>query len=109
MTTGESIVVFDELQGNDKLRVVWGFFWRGIVVGVLSALGGGILGGVLGFVLGLLGHLAGWSVETIRTWGGIVGLFAGLFVGLGMLWLYVRWLFRAKWSGYQLRLVRAGS
>ena len=106
MTSDNSIVMFDELATRDRFRVFWGFLWRGLLTTIASALGGGIAGFILGFILGLVAHFLGWPPESIRTGGVILGGVTGFVVGLCMLWQYLRWLFRAKWSGYQLRLVR---
>lgn len=109
MTPNKSVVAFDELTTRDRFRVLWGFFWRGLLITIASTVGGGVAGFVLGFILGIIGHALGWSVESIRTGGAILGGIAGLVIGLSLLWQYIRWLFRAKWSGYQLRLIRIGS
>jgi O-antigen/teichoic acid export membrane protein len=106
MTSDKAIFAFDELKIGDRFRVVWGFVWRGLLTGVASALGGGIAGAILGAVIGFIGHLLGWPMDSIRLGAQILGGFAGAVVGLCLLWQYIRWLFRAKWSGYQLRLVR---
>jgi ABC-type amino acid transport system permease subunit len=99
-------VVFDDLTASEKAGVVWGFFWRGILATIAAGLGGGIAGFILGFLLGLAGHFLGWSLESVRTGGAILGGIAGVLVGLTLYWQYIRWLFRTKWSGYQLRFIK---
>jgi ABC-type amino acid transport system permease subunit len=106
MTSNNSIVVFDELTAGDRFRVFWGFIWRGVLLTIASAVGGVIVGAMVGFVLGLIAHFLGWPANLLKTAAGILGGIAGGAVGLWMAWQYIRWLFRAKWSGYQLRLVR---
>lgn len=106
MTSSDSIVVFDQLTIGDRFRVYWGFMWRGILMTIASAIGGFIAGAVLGFTLGLIGAGLGWPAGSLETMAGVLGGIAGGAVGLWMVWQYIRWLFRAKWSGYQLRLVR---
>ena len=106
MTRENSIVVFDELTTGDRCRVFWGFIWRGLVITIASAVGGALVGFILGFALGLVGHVLGWPADSIKTGASLLGGIAGAVVGLVMVWQYIRWLFRAKWSGFQLRLVR---
>lgn len=107
MASSKSQIVFDELITADRFRVLWGFLWRGILTTLASMLGGFIAGFVLGFILGIIGHALGWSNDSLRTGASVLGGIAGLIIGLTLFWQYVRWLFRAKWSGYQLRLVRS--
>jgi len=109
MTSDKSIVVFDELAIGDRFRVFWGFIWRGLLITIASALVAFIIGAILGFVFGLVAHFLGWPPDSIKRGGGILGGIAGAVVGFSMIWQYIRWLFRAKWSGYQLRLVRQGA
>lgn len=97
---------FDELALKDRFRVFWGFIWRALLTTLASAVGGAIAGFILGFALGLAGHVLGWSIDAVRVGSSILGAVAGLAVGLLMFWLYIRWLFRADWFGYRLRLVR---
>jgi hypothetical protein len=106
MTSNSSIVIFDELTTSDRFRVCWGFVWRWILVSIASALVGAIVGGILGFFLGLIGHFLGWPPDSIETGAIVIGGIGGFTIGLCMLWQYIRWLFRAKLAGYQLRLVR---
>ncbi len=107
VTPAKSVVAFDELHTADRFRVLWGFFWRAVLTTIASALGGGIAGFILGFILGIVGHASGWPIESIRSGAAILGGIAGMIIGLIFFWQYIRWLFRAKWRGYQLRLVRS--
>jgi hypothetical protein len=100
------VVAFDNLAGADRWRFVWGFFWRSICAAVLSALGGAVAGGVIGFVTVILAQVAGKSLADVTLLIRILGGLAGLLVGFGVLWLLIRWYFRANWFGYRLRLVR---
>jgi hypothetical protein len=109
MTSDMSAVVFDELVSSDRFRVFWGFLWRALLITVASTLGGAITGFVLGLVLGVVGDALGWSADSVRTGASILGGLGGLVVGLFFFWLYIKWLFGAKWSGYQLRLVRTAT
>jgi ABC-type amino acid transport system permease subunit len=105
MTSSDSSIVFDELLTSDRYLVFWGFFWRGLLTTIASAVGGAIAGFILGFILGLLGHALSWPADSIRTGASILGVVVGLVVGLICYWQYIRWMFRAKMSGYQLKLV----
>jgi|SRR5688572_4953913 len=100
------VVAFDNLASADRWRFVWGFFWRSVCAAVLSALGGAVAGGVIGFVTVLLAQMAGKSLADVTLLIRVLGGLAGLLVGFGVLWLLIRWCFRAKWFGYRLRLVR---
>jgi hypothetical protein len=100
------VVAFDNLASADRWRFVWGFFWRSVCAAVLSALGGAVAGGVIGFITVVLAQVAGKSLADVTLLIRILGGLAGALVGFGVLWLLIRWCFRANWFGYRLRLVR---
>lgn len=100
------VMAFDNLASADRWRFVWGFFWRSMCAAVLSAVGGAVVGGVIGFVTVVFAQMVGKQLADVILLIRILGGFAGLLVGFGVLWLLIRWCFRAKWFGYRLRLVR---
>ena len=84
---------------SSKVSICWGFFWRGIVVSLGSALCGGGLGALVGFILGLAGatEAAGTVV------GGVLGIGCGAF----FLYLLLLWLLSSHLGSYKLVLVSA--
>ena len=99
-------VDFDEVSRKAKWVIFWGIAWRQLVAGMAGALAGGVCGAILGFLIGLFGALSGMSASaimlTIRITAGISGLPLGGFV----LWQLIRWLLRAKFGDYSLKLIR---
>jgi len=88
-----------ELPLLSKARICWGFFWRGIVATIGSALCGGLLGVIAGFILALIGAPRGAGVVV----GGVLGTLSGLF----FLYLLVRWLLSTRIGSYRLVLTHA--
>jgi hypothetical protein len=83
---------------SSKASICWGFFWRGIVASLGSALCGGVLGAIAGFILGLAG-----APKVAAAVGGVLGL------GCGAVFLYllIRWLLSSRLGSYKLVLVNA--
>ena len=92
------VVDISSLPFSSKAGLCWSFFWRGLVIGLGSALAGG----VLGFVIGFVSALAGLPIEVIRIVGGLAGLIAGCF----FLYVYVKWLLSTRLGTFRLQLVR---
>ena len=103
------VVTTTQLRSNEWLRLMWGFFWRGVAFTVASALGGGIVGGVVGAVVGLVMGFAGATLEQIRAIISIVGMVLGLGVGFFMLRWYIAWLLGGRYGNLRLQIVRLGS
>ena len=87
-----------ELPFSSKARICWGFFWRGIVITLGSALCAGLLGGVAGFILGV----AGLS-KAAPAVGGVLGLVSGAF----FMYLFLRWLLSSSLGNFRLVLIHA--
>ena len=81
-----------------KALICWSFLWRGIAIGIGSALCGGLLGGIAGAVLGLTGLF-----KAAPFVGGLLGALCG-FV---FLYFYVRWLLTSRLGQFRLLLVHA--
>ena len=102
---------FSELPGSKRLAIAWGFFWRGLVTMLCSAVGGAIAGGILGFAVGFSNSAfqLGGTRESVMQLAQILGGVAGIVVGLVAFWLYVAWLFGTRIAGYRLRLAADSS
>lgn len=90
---------FNQLPFSSKVRICWGFFWRGFAITIGSSLCGFLLGAVVGFVFGFLGMSKG----AITVIGGV----CGVVVGLAFVYIYVRWLLGSRIGNYRLALVEA--
>ncbi len=88
-----------ELPFSSKARICWGFFWRGIVVTMGSALCAGLLGAIAGFILALIGA----TKASVTVVGGVLGTLSGLF----FLYLLVRWLLSNRIGDFRLVLIHA--
>jgi len=88
----------NSLPLSSKASICWGFFWRGLVASLGSALCGGVLGGIAGFIFGLIGVPKAAAIV-----GGVLGLGCGAF----FLYLLVRWLLSSRLGSYKLVLVPA--
>ena len=100
---------FTELPPGAQRRVFWSFLWRALLIGVGSMIGGFIAGFIAGFLVAITNdflslHLAR---EVVSRLAQIFGGIAGVLVGVCMLWVYIKWLFRSSLGGYSLRLVSA--
>lgn len=83
---------------SSKASICWGFFWRGVLASLVSALCGGLLGGIAGFILSLIG-----VPKAAAATGGVLGLVAGVV----FLYLFIRWLLSSRLGSYKLVLVDA--
>ncbi len=86
-----------------KAGLCWSFFWRGILITLLSMLVGGILGGLFGFVMAMAGASKSTGMAIVQSGGLVLGLVSGCFC----LYLYVKWLLSARLGGFRLMLVRS--
>lgn len=82
-----------------KASISWGFYWRGIVTMLGSAICGGLLGGIVGFILGLVGA----PQNAAAVVGGILGLACSVF----FLYLLICWLLSSRLGSHKLVLVPA--
>ncbi len=100
---------FEDLSRKDQRRFYWGFVWRSLVAALASVVGGMVVGGVVGAIMG--GIAGALHVDQMRMlpFYRLVGMILGVVVGLVVTWYFIRALFRAKWFGYRLRLVREGT
>ena len=87
------------LPFSSKVSICWGFFWRGIVVTIGSAICGSLAGGVIGFIFAALGMPR--SSVTV-----VAGL-AGLTIGFFFLYVLVRWLLSSRLGQFRLVLISA--
>ncbi len=90
---------FNELPFLSKLRICWGFVWRGLCVTLGSTVCGALLGGVIGFVFAMLGFP--------KTVAPLIAAGFGLLIGLGFIYLYVRWILSTRLGQFRLKLVPA--
>jgi hypothetical protein len=103
------VVPTSALRGGDWARLMWGFFWRGVVYTLGVAVAGGVVGGVVGGVLGgVLGATGTSSVEQIGRIAGVLGVVLGLAVAILGLRLYIAWLLAARYGSLRLALFRDG-
>ena len=87
-----------ELSREERAALMWGFWWRGMVVVFASV----ALGGFLGYLPRIVQALTVPSEETLR-----IVAFA-IAMGLGSL-LFIpclNWLLRARFNGIRLAIVR---
>ncbi len=111
MDATENATTFDRLEFRARVAVVWGFFWRAVVITLASTLGGAIAGFVLGFLVSIIARVLGYDTSSyglLRTVQIVSGT-AGALIGVFFFWQYIRWLFRARLSGFRLALVREKS
>lgn len=92
------VTEFKAYPFKTRLLVVWGFFWRGILITIASMIAAGIIGGIIGLVAALFGIPLDVGITLARVVGGVLSFY--------FLWLYIHWLFRASLSGHRLHLVR---
>ena len=100
------IVPLADLRRGDWLRLMLGFFWRGLVYAVACALAGGIGGGVVGGVLGGAMAARGASVDAIQVLVRPIGALVGLGLGFAGLRPYIGWLLSARYGAVRLAIIR---
>lgn len=94
--THMNVLDIKKLSFSSKARICWGFFWRGIIVSLGSALCGGLLGGIAGFILGFAGlH------TVIPAISGALGAIAGVF----FLYVFVLWVLSSRIGSFRLALI----
>lgn len=96
---------FSTLDRGLRLKIVWAFAWRSVVIAVGSFLGGALAGGIVGFLYAVVHRLAGIPPTQGLLFKLLCGG-AGFLVGLYLLWVYVHWMFSAVIAGHRLQLVR---
>ena len=76
-----------------------------------SGAGGAVAGGVLGLFAGIAVGMLGYDAHAPgpQLLFKVLGGMAGFLVGLALSWWYVRWLFRTRLGGFRLVLVREPS
>ena len=99
-------IAFDELCGRDKRRFFWGYLWRSLLAAIASAVGGAVAGAVIGFVTVVIAQANGKSLADVSLLIRLLSGTAGFIIGVIVLWHLIRWLFRVRWFGHRLRLVR---
>jgi len=99
---------FQDLETSKRSGIVWGFFWRGLVATLCSALGGGLIGGLLGLLVGVTNrylHFAKTQEELLSI-AEVLGTCGGIAVAIVVFWFYVAWLFRGRYFGYRIGVVQ---
>ena len=98
---------FKTLPLADKLAITWSFFWRALLIGIASMLCSGLAGGVFGFMIGVVLSAAGFPIEAIQLFAGLVGFVLGIGFGFLFFLLYVQWLLSSRLGQFRIRLVKA--
>jgi hypothetical protein len=107
MSPADHLAAFDALAFRSRIKIVWAFCWRAVIVTLASTIGGGIAGFLVGALLGIGASMLSYSVSsdafkhTAQVFGGLAGAVVGVFA----VWQYIRWLLSANLGGYRLRLV----
>lgn len=99
------VLLWSAVSRGDKVRVIWSFLWRGLVISLASMLVSMIIGFIVGAVLGFALALMGLDVQDYTLRLQLVGFAVGAFVGMCFLVVYVNWLFSSRLGKYRLGLV----
>jgi hypothetical protein len=97
------------LDRSDWIRLVWGFFWRGLCLTLASSLGGLVAGFAIGFCGGLVAQAAGVAIADYGVHLRTAAALVGLAIGLGFFAIYVRWILRARFGSLRLALIRTAN
>ena len=99
-------VSIKDLGFEDQLKIMWGWFWRGLCVTaiatILAMLVGAIVGGIFGFVLALLGR----DIESVKIYLQLLGGAIGFIIGFMSLLPLINWITRAEYGYYQIWIVK---
>ncbi|MFA5353583.1 MAG: hypothetical protein WC291_05095 [Thermodesulfovibrionales bacterium] len=96
-----------ELAMAEKLRVMWGWFWRGAIVSGSAIVFATIIAAIIGFA-GTVGFIIMKVEKTIyMPFLQLVGFLIGLVTGFVSLFFLIRWLTKAKIGSYEFWLVRS--
>jgi hypothetical protein len=82
--------------------------WRGLVIGVCSAVGGGVAGYVLVVIWQTIRRSLGIQLdhEMVLLIAKIIGGCGGLLVGLAMFVVYIKWIFSTRLGRFRLLVQR---
>jgi hypothetical protein len=95
-----------ELEPLQRRIVYWGLLWRWVLICVGATVTGALFGLVLGIFSGVIGLVTDIDASTRMA---AIPFFAwpvGIVVGVFWLRYLVRWIFRAKFGDFSIRLVR---
>lgn len=99
-------IQISDLSLRDKLTIMWGWFWRIIVIALIFAIISMIVGGIVGFFAGLIAYAAKVDLTQhiiyFRIFGGIIGL---IFAFISYFFL-IKWLTKSRFGAYEFWLVK---
>ena len=95
-----------ELEIGDILKIWWGFFWRGIAIGIGSMLSGAVAGGIFGAIAGAVISIVGGGQETIIAIARLGGSVLGVVIGFYFFYLYLLWILKSRFGKYRLALIK---
>ena len=103
-------VTFRSLTLEERLALVWGWWWRQMLVGLLAALVALIPFIVIGIIMGVAAGLKGVdgqrAIESAATEIQVAGFLLGAVVGFLSFSLSIRWLTTARIGSFELHIVR---
>ena len=106
MTENNRELTFDQLSNGEKWRFFWGYLWRSVLASIASVARGAVAGGVIGFVTVMIAQAMGKTLADVTFLIRVLGGTVGFALGAVVLWQLIRWLFRVRWFGHRLRLVK---
>ncbi len=104
-TTGIKRTAMSELQLREKLSIVWGWYWRGLLLAIVIAVLSSLLGS--GMMRIAVSSTAGPMVPRLNIlmyvqWA--ITLLMG-FIGLFIL---IKWILKSSFGAYRVWLVKSG-
>ncbi len=96
----------DDLSFTNWLAIAWSFFWRGLIIVLLSMLCGALVGGLLGFIVGLVCVLVKIPFDGIKLPFQIAAGTIGCGIGFLFIIVQLRWALNAKYKGFRLAIIK---
>jgi hypothetical protein len=103
-------VSFKNLTFEERLPLVWGWWWRQMLVGVLATIVALVpfvaIGIIVGIVAGLKGGDAQQAVQSVTSQLQIAGFIVGAVAGFLSFFSIIRWLTTVRIGSFELHIIR---
>ena len=101
----EEIKIF-KIDFKDRLSIMWGWFWRSLILTIIVMLIGAAAGGILGFIIGIIMVFNGADVQEHQLFIQLIGGLIGFCIGFLSIAYYINWITKTNIGKYRFLMVK---